>query len=114
MIKLLLDANLSWRLTKLLPEQDFHAVVHINSVRELIAPAKDIEIWDWAKTNGFCIVTNDEDFLNLMLQKGFPPKIILFRVGNQSTQSLGEILVRHKQDIIDLLNSESTGVLEIF
>ena len=41
-MKLLLDANLSWRLSKLLSEF-FEEVIHVDST-SLPAPAKDIEI----------------------------------------------------------------------
>lgn len=113
MIKLLLDANLSWRLTRILGKEDFDEIAHVDFI-DLPVPAKDIEIWEWAKTNGYCILTNDEDFLNLLIQKGFPPKIVLLRTGNQSTKTLSEILVKHKQGIVDLMESDTMGALEIF
>lgn len=113
MIKLLLDANLSWRLIKLLSDSEFREVIHVHSL-PLSKPAKDIDIWNWAKSNEFCIVTNDEDFLNLVLQKGFPPKIILLRTGNQNTKTLSEVLISQKQALLELVESDKIGVLEIF
>ncbi len=113
MINLLLDANLSWRLTKALPKDEFNEIAHVDFI-QLPVPAKDIEIWNWAKINGYCIVTNDEDFLDLLIQKGFPPKIVLLRTGNQSTKTLSEILVKHKKSIVDLMESDTVGALEIF
>ena len=77
-------------------------------------PAKDQEIWKWAKAKDYMIVTNDEDFLNLLMQKGFPPKIILLRTGNQSTQQVAKVLTHHKDDIQALWNSNEYGVLEIY
>ena len=109
-MKLLLDANLSWRLTKYLSKQ-FGECIHVNQTK-LIKPAKDIEIWNYASANGFVIVTQDSDFLNLFETKGYPPKIILLRTGNISTKEAGEILVQTKTAIEDLEKSDN-GLLEI-
>lgn len=46
-MKLLLDANLSWRLSKMLAH-DFSEVYHADYV-DLSLPASDIDIWNWAK-----------------------------------------------------------------
>ncbi len=84
-MKLLLDANLSWRLVKLLKEH-FKEVLHVKDT-SLPYPSSDISIWNYALANNFCIVTNDEDFLHLLLQKGFPPEIILLKTGNKTTST---------------------------
>lgn len=76
-MKLLLDANLSWRLTKLLSPH-FEDVYHVERCG-LPIPANDIMIWNWAEANDATIVTNDEDYYYFSLQKGFPPKIILLK-----------------------------------
>jgi predicted nuclease of predicted toxin-antitoxin system len=77
-------------------------------------PASDDVIWNYAKENGYCIVTNDEDFLNLLLKNGFPPKLILLRTGNQSTTFIREVLLKHSKDIRALEKTDDYGVLEIF
>ena len=109
-MKLLLDANISWRLMPLLSEQ-FGECIHVNQT-ELAKPAKDTEIWNYAATNGFIIVTQDSDFLNLFATRGYPPKIILLRTGNISVKEAGEILVQAKPTIKDLEISDY-GLLEI-
>lgn len=84
-MKLLLDANISWRLaSKLKPH--FGDCFHVDEVG-LQNPARDIEIWNFAKENKLTIVTNDDDFLNLVNVKGFPPKVILLKTGNRSNVS---------------------------
>ena len=88
-MKILIDANISWRLVKLL-NAAFSEILHVERTG-LPIPADDIVIWDWAKQNDYIIVTNDEDFLNLSIQNGFPPKVILLRMGNQSTSSIAHI-----------------------
>ncbi len=47
--------------------------------------ASDIEIWEFAKMNHFIIVTQDSDFNDLYLLKGFPPKILWFQTSNLRT-----------------------------
>ena len=67
-MKLLLDANISWRLVpKLKPH--FEGCLHADHINP--APATDISIWNFALENELIIVTNDDDFLNLLNVKGF-------------------------------------------
>jgi predicted nuclease of predicted toxin-antitoxin system len=111
-MKLLLDANVSWRLAARL-KQHFDDCFHIDHIG-LTVPARDIEIWNYALTNNFIIVTNDEDFVNLLNVKGFPPKIILLKTGNQSNNYIEALLIKHKSDIQSLYTSDEYGVLELF
>jgi predicted nuclease of predicted toxin-antitoxin system len=111
-MKLLLDANISWRLIANLKPY-FTACFHVDHIG-LTIPAKDSEIWNYALVNGLIIVTNDEDFLNLASGKGFPPKVVLLRTGNQSNHFIRELLIRHRQDIENLFQSIEYGFLEIF
>ena len=79
-----------------------------------MTPVKDIEIWNYALANKLMIVTNDEDFLNFSNMKGFPPKIILLKTGNQSNNYVEALLVKHKSEIQSLYQSEDYGILELF
>jgi predicted nuclease of predicted toxin-antitoxin system len=109
-MKLLLDANVSWRSTTVLSEH-FGECVHVNKT-ELPKPAKDAEIWKYAAENGYVIITRDSDFLNLFEARGFPPKIILLRVGNIDRKTTENILLQNKPYIFDLENG-NYGLLEI-
>ncbi len=71
-------------------------------------PAKDKQIWDWAKKNGYTIVTNAEDFYLLLLTYGFPPKVVLIRTGNQSTNLIVEVLLRYKEQIKTMVDSKES------
>ena len=77
-------------------------------------PAKDIEIWNYALNNNLIIITNDEDFLNLVNLKGFPPKIILLKTGNQTNSYIEALLIKHKADMQSLHQSDDYGILELF
>ena len=111
-MKILIDANLSWRLVKLLIPT-FPSIIHVERTG-LPIPADDAMIWEWAKANDYIIVTNDEDFLNLSIQKGHPPKVILLRMGNQSTKNIARILLKHKADIEFVTADPNHGILEIY
>ncbi len=72
-MKLLFDENLSFRLCRqlndLFPES--------SQVRLLgLQQADDHTIWNYAKTNGYVLVTLDADFVDMAGLLGPPPKII--------------------------------------
>ncbi|MCW3108804.1 MAG: hypothetical protein JWQ09_3310 [Segetibacter sp.] len=111
-MKLLLDANLSWRMIAVL-QQHFDSCVQVDRLQELEVPAKDTEIWNYAKEHNLIIVTNDEDFVDLVNVKDFPPKVVLLRTGNQSRLFLCNLLIQRKPEIELLEKSRETGLLEI-
>lgn len=111
-MKLLLDANISWRLCHLL-KSHFENCFHVDHIG-LKIPASDSDIWEYAQTNKLIIVTNDDDFVNLLNFKGYPPKIILLRTGNQSNQFIEAILIKHKENIHSFYANAYIGLLEIF
>ncbi len=96
-MKLLFDANISWRIAKTLREQ-FDDCIHVDNCG-LDIPAADSDIWSYGKRNDFVIVTNDADYLNFLNIRGFPPKVILLRTGNQSNNFIEQLLLKHKESI---------------
>ena len=59
--------------------------------RELDA-ADDAHTWNFAKANGFTIVSKDSDFYDRSILLGSPPKVIWLKVGNCSTDSIEALL----------------------
>ena len=112
-MKLLLDANISWRLVSILREH-FGECVHVDNITELAVSEKDSKIWRYAKDNGYNIVTCDNDFNEIVALKGFPPKIVLLRTGNCSRKFMINLLIQSKQTIQEFLESDEYGLLEIF
>jgi len=110
-MKLLLDANLSWRLIPSL-KTTFNDCIHVNNTT-LSHPAKDFDIWQFAKEHKYTIITQDSDFLNYLETKGYPPKLVLVRAGNINTEQMKNILLQAKQPIIELHNNDEHGLLEI-
>jgi predicted nuclease of predicted toxin-antitoxin system len=57
------------------------------------------------------VLTKDEDFINLISQKGSPPKIIWITCRNTSNERMREILTQHLQNALTLL--QTTDLVEI-
>jgi predicted nuclease of predicted toxin-antitoxin system len=111
-LKLLVDDNLSWRLAKAL-EEFFPGSKHIRSIPELVSPAKDQEIWDYALRNRFIILTNDDDFYKLAIVKKNAPKVIIFRKGNSNTANLLKLLVQKIPELERFVQNEEYSIFEI-
>lgn len=111
-MKLLFDENISYRIIRKL-QNVFPLSIHVSDTT-LKKPSKDREIWEYAKENDFTLVTFDEDFQDLLNVYGFPPKIILLRMGNSSTGFISELLTRKLNDISEFDKSDILGLLEIF
>ena len=72
-MKLLLDQNLSHRLLAELGSL-FPNSSHLRLIG--LGRATDLEVWSYAATNGFVLVTKDSDFHQLSLVRGAPPKVV--------------------------------------
>ncbi|MBZ5642496.1 MAG: DUF5615 family PIN-like protein [Acidobacteriia bacterium] len=88
-MKLLLDENLSPRLTELLPDL-YPGSVHVHECG--LGSADDATIWEFAKANGFAIVSKDSDFEERSILLGFPPKVIWIRARNSSSAQIASLL----------------------
>ncbi|WP_276381521.1 DUF5615 family PIN-like protein [Flavobacterium sp. H4147] len=111
-MKLLLDANISWRIAKLV-ENDFPNCFHSKDI-QITQPAKDNEIWEFARKNDFTILTHDDDFEKLLLLKGVPPKVIILKTFNKNTQQLAELLISKKEIIESFISNDQLMILEIY
>jgi len=113
-MKLLLDQNISFRVIKKLKEH----FANVQSVKENnLENAEDIKIWEYARQKGFTIITFDEDFYNIQLLKGFPPKIIWFKTGNLNKGQFAQFLIAQKDTIHAFAEEEmykDEGCLELF
>jgi|SRR5438128_1654744 len=106
-MKLLFDQNLSPRLPRLLADL-YPDSAHI---RELgMRDATDTEIWEYAKSNGFAIVSKDSDFQARSLVYDHPPKVIWLRVGNCPVKPI-EDLLRNQSVAIHTFNLDSAKSL---
>lgn len=78
-----------------------------------LAEKTDTEIWDFAKLNDFCIVTQDADFMERSRLYSSPPKVVWLRCGNAPTNQV-ETLIRSGQEAIqELLSNSNLHCLEL-
>lgn len=107
-MKLLLDENLSdrmiHRIVDLYPDSE-----HVKTLG--LINTDDRLIWEYAKTNGFVIVSKDSDFHQRSLLYGHPPKFIYLRIGNCSTSKIIQILRDNLDTIIQFKSSEAESLL---
>ena len=109
-MKLLFDQNLSYRLVDALSEL-FPNSQHVRHIG--LAGASDSDIWKYAKSHDFAIVSKDSDFHQRSLTFGPPPKVIWIQRGNCSTDDIVGILRSHADDIQTFAESSESAFLEL-
>lgn len=109
-MKLLFDQNLSHRLPARLHDV-FPDSAHVRAAE--MDHAADEQIWEYAKANGYCIVSQDADFAERSCLYGAPPKVIWLRCGNQTPQQVENTLRRNVELIHELIQNASVHCLEI-
>jgi predicted nuclease of predicted toxin-antitoxin system len=110
-MKLLFDQNLSFKLcpaiADLFPESNHAGLLGLSE-------AGDREVWDYAKTHNFTIVSQDADFAEMAALLGPPPKVIWLRAGNQSTLAISTSLRRHAELIVTFESDDNAACLEVY
>ncbi len=110
-MKLLFDQNLSRKLINSLADifpNSSHVQFHD------LAEKTDTNIWEFAKVNDFCIVTQDVDFAEKSRLYGFPPKVVWLRCGNAPTKEVETLIRSGKGAIQELLNNPNLHCLELY
>ena len=87
MARYLIDANLPYRLSLWHGEDYVH-------VFDLSDRWTDDKIWNYARDEGFTIVSKDADFSDRIVLASPPPRVIHLRIGNLTIRSLHEFLTR--------------------
>jgi len=107
-MKVLFDQNLSPKLVNCLADV-LPGSSHVQSVG--LGTASDEQVWDHARLNGFTIVTKDEDYNNLSVVRGSPPKVIWLQLGNCTTAQVEAVLRARFADIEAFDTDPSVGTL---
>ena len=107
-MKLLLDQNLSPRLTTRLADA-FPAIEHVAHLG--LASATDDAVWTFAHDHGYAIVSKDAAFGDFLVLRGFPPHIVWIRRGNCSTDDIEWLLHHYRSDIEALCGGTDIGLL---
>ena len=110
-MKLLFDHNLSHKLCRhlvdLFPDSTQTRLISFES-------APDQVLWEYARINGFAVVTLDKDFSDLAMLRGAPPKIIWLRCGNSTVAEIERLLRSNFTEIGAFNLSSVASVLEIW
>jgi len=109
-MKLLFDENISFRLCQRL-EDIYSESTHVSLVD--LQNADDDKIWQYAKKNSFVIVTQDSDFNDLSILKGFPPYVVWIKTGNTRVSDIETLLRKHSISIREFLEKKSLGLIEL-
>lgn len=111
-MKILIDENISARLVARI-RLVFPEVEHVKTLG--LMTANDFSIFMYARQNNYAaILTLDEDYFNIQLTHGLPPKIIWLRVGNCSTSALADIILNNADTIYAFLFDPHLECLEIY
>ena len=110
-MKLLFDNNLSPSLVRTFAAV-FPASTHCTDVG--LCEASDLDVWTFARDNGFTLVTKDSDFNALLTLRGFPPRVIWIRRGNCSTKEIEDILRQSSVLLQSFENQNTNGLLILF
>jgi predicted nuclease of predicted toxin-antitoxin system len=110
-LKLLFDQNLSrklaTRLADIFPDSSH---VQFHELQE----KTDTEIWEFARKNDFCIVTQDVDFAERSRLYSSPPKVVWLRCGNTASNEVEALIRSGAQAIQELLNNPNLHCLELY
>jgi predicted nuclease of predicted toxin-antitoxin system len=109
-VKLLLDENLSRRIIPAL-QDTFPGSTQV--VLAGLERADDRAVWEYAREHGYVVVTKDDDFVRLQLLLGYPPKVILLRLGNCTAQQVLAALATSQREIQVALMQEDVGLVEL-
>lgn len=107
-MKLLFDENLSARLPEVLADV-YPGSAHVHSCG--LGSADDSAIWQYAKDNGYTIVSKDSDFQERSVVQGQPPKFIWLRAANCSTQEIETLLRKAVSVILQFIQEDDESCL---
>jgi predicted nuclease of predicted toxin-antitoxin system len=109
-MRVLLDHNLPARLLPVL--RSWAWVTQAEHVADLgWADADDRFIWKAPSTQPTVIFTKDKDFGVLSATLGYPPKVVLLRVGNCSTVDLEKHFIHRASEVALFTVDASKGLL---
>lgn len=109
-MKLLLDENLSRRMVPFL-QASYPGSTQVALVG--LERSDDRIIWEYARLNGYIIVTRDADFEELSTLLGRPPQVIWLRVANQSKTGILNLLAANYDMIATALEEEHLSCIEL-
>ncbi|MDE2155540.1 MAG: DUF5615 family PIN-like protein [Xanthomonadaceae bacterium] len=102
------DENLSPKLVMALNDV-FPDSAHVDRVG--LGGASDREVWEYARDNGYTLISKDSDFQEMSLLHGYPPKVIWLKRGNCTNKQIELILRNKSAQIAELLDDPEAALL---
>ncbi len=106
----ILDNNLSVNLINQISELSTE-ISHVSIVA--LERSSDMEIWQYAKQNGYTIITKDSDFKTLSNLFDCPPKVIRVNCGNQTNTYMRDMLLSKSNTIFRFMEKIDECYLEL-
>jgi predicted nuclease of predicted toxin-antitoxin system len=107
-VKLLFDQNLSHQLARRLADL-FPDSIHVREVG--LKEAEDPIVWEYAKQQGFMIISKDADFHQRSFVLGFPPKVVWIKLGNCTTADVEQVIRKNFASIKSFAEDEEAAFL---
>lgn len=73
--------------------------------------ASDTAIWEYSKTEGYVLVSKDNDFRQRSFQYGAPPKVVWLSVGNAGTPVILRLLRESVTEIERFIMQQEAALL---
>ena len=109
-MRLRLDQNLSHRLKGPLAAA-YPDLAHVRDFA--LERADDTAVWNFAKDNGFAIVSKDSDVHQRSLVFGHPPKVLWLRLGNCSTSDIEVVLLQQAPEVDSFFEGATASLLTL-
>jgi predicted nuclease of predicted toxin-antitoxin system len=107
-MKLLFDQNLSHNLVPqlagLYPDSQHVRLLGMDT-------AGDETVWNYARENGFAIVSKDQDFFHRSMLLGHPPKVVWLNIGNCTTADINALLQERQANLLAFDEDETASFL---
>jgi predicted nuclease of predicted toxin-antitoxin system len=107
-VKLLLDENLSPRLVELLTDL-YPGSAHVHQCS--LGSSDDAAIWEYAKANDYTVVSKDSDFEERSILLGSPPKVIILRMSNSSSEEVASLLRTAHPTVVRFISEDEETCL---
>ncbi len=89
----------------------FPGSAHVRDVA--LKGAADSEIWQYAATQSFIVVTKDDDFRDIPVLVGAFPKLVMIGLGNCRTSEVESLLRRAGPAIEIFAKDRAAGIMNL-
>ena len=109
-MKFLIDENLSDKLASRL-DAVYPGTKHVKQMG--LSAHADAELWEQARKDGFIILTQDDDFVEMSMMRGAPPKVVHLAMGNHTTMEWLSIIQANAVAISHFAADPGSGLLVV-